>query len=160
VPAPGERIGADWTPTRGREVHDALLGIPGAQLRTTADGRALVLSAAHPIWGGNRVLGAVVVEERSDSVLSLRQHALERLLLFTPAGFGVVPVLVLAFATRLSSRIRRLRDEAERAIDGHGRIAAALPASAAGDEVGDLSRSFAALLDRLARHHTYLENMA
>lgn len=160
VPAPGERIGADWTPTRGREVHDALLGIPGAQLRTTADGRALVLSAAHPIWGGSRVLGAVVVEERSDSVLSLRQHALERLLLFTLAGFGVVAVLVLGFATRLSSRIRRLRDEAERAIDGHGRIAAALPASAAGDEVGDLSRSFAALLDRLARHHTYLENMA
>ncbi|THF58087.1 ATP-binding protein [Pseudothauera rhizosphaerae] len=160
VPPPGGRMDADWTPTRGREVHDALLGIPGAQVRTTVDGRALVVSAAHPIWEGSRVLGAVVVEERSDSVLSLRQHALERLLLLTLAGFGALAVLVLGFASRLSWRIRRLRDEAERAIDGHGRIAAPLAASKAGDEIGDLSRSFSALLERLARHHTYLESMA
>lgn len=160
VPPPGGRMGPDWTPDRGREVHDALFGIPGAALRTTLDGRALVVSAAHPIWDGDRVVAAAVVEERSDSILSLRQHALERLLLLTLAGFGALAVLLLGFASRLSSRIRRLRDDAERAIDGHGRIAAPLAASGAGDEIGDLSRSFAALLARLAQHHTYLENMA
>lgn len=160
VPPPGGRMDPDWTPTRGREVHDALFGIPGSALRTTLDGRALVVSAAYPIWDGDRVVGAAVVEERSDSILTLRQHALERLLLLTLGGFGVLAVLLLGFASRLSWRIRRLRDEAERAIDGHGRIAAPLAASGTGDEIGDLSRSFSALLERLARHHAYLENMA
>ena len=32
--------------------------------------------------------------------------------------------------------------------------------SSAGDEVGDLSRSFSRLLGRLAQHHGYLETMA
>ncbi|WP_341646944.1 ATP-binding protein [Thauera sp. SDU_THAU2] len=160
LPPPGETIGADWSPLRAREVHDALMGIAGAQTRATYDGGALLVSAAHPIWEGNRVIGAVVVEEDSRSIVSLRQRALESLLLITLAGLCLVALPVLWFATRLSSRIRRLRDEAESAIDGQGRIAAPLTASNAGDEVGDLSRSFSALLGRLAGHHTYLENMA
>jgi two-component system, OmpR family, sensor histidine kinase ChvG len=160
APPPGEVVPQGWEPTRGQEVRDALMGIPGTQLRRSADGAALVVSAAHPIWDRDRVLGAVVVEENSGSILSLRQQALERLLLFTLAGFGVTAVLVLGFAGRLSARIRRLRDEAEDAIDLQGRIKPLATASQAGDEIGDLSRSFSALLERLDRHHTYLESMA
>jgi two-component system, OmpR family, sensor histidine kinase ChvG len=67
----------------------------------------------------------------------------------------------MAFATRLSMRIRRLRDEAESAIDARGHIVTRLAAgSGAADEIGDLSRSFSAVLERLAEHHSYLESMA
>lgn len=61
---------------------------------------------------------------------------------------------------RLSCRIRRLADEAESAIDARGRIQHLSTGSTAGDEVGDLSRSFSALLPRLAQHPSYLESMA
>jgi signal transduction histidine kinase len=66
---------------------------------------------------------------------------------------------LLLFATRLSLRIRRLRDEAEHAIDSHGRVTGALSGSQAADEVGDLSRSFAQTLDRLRQYTSYLEQL-
>ena len=64
------------------------------------------------------------------------------------------------YASRLSARIRRLRDEAEAAIDEHGRVRGAVTASVAGDEIGDLSRSFSSVLSRLAQYASYQQNMA
>lgn len=61
----------------------------------------------------------------------------------TLAGFALAALLVLDFASRLSCRILHLST-----------------GSTAGDEVGDLSRSFSALLPRLAQHPSYLESMA
>jgi two-component system sensor histidine kinase ChvG len=143
----------------GSDVAAALQGTPATRARHTRDGRAVVLSAAHPIWTGDQVAGAVVTEETTNSVMSVKSAALERLLLLTLAAFAGAAILLMAFATRLSVRIRRLRDEAESAIDARGRITR-LTASDAADEIGDLSRSFSAVLERLAEHHAYLEAMA
>ena len=65
-----------------------------------------------------------------------------------------------AYATLLSARIRRLRDDAERAIDADGRVRAPLASSRAGDEIGDLARRFASVLARLAGYARYQEKMA
>src|SRR5207247_3007896 len=91
---------------------------------------------------------------------ALKTAALERLLRLTLAVFAAAAVLLIAFASRLSLRIRRLRDEAESAIDARGRITRLAAGSGASDEIGDLSRSFSAVLARLAQHHAYLESMA
>jgi dedicated sortase system histidine kinase len=144
----------------GRDIAGALQGTPGTRIRRTPDERALVLSAAHPIWVGNEVGGAVVVEETTNPIQSLKSAALERLLILTLGAFGGVAGVLLAYASRLSWRIRRLRDEAESAIDARGRITHIAAGSQAGDEIGDLSRSFSAVLARLAQHHAYLESMA
>ncbi|MGA8006660.1 MAG: ATP-binding protein [Burkholderiales bacterium] len=144
----------------GRDITAALQGTPGTRMRRTPDGRAVVLSAAYPIWNGDDVAGAVVVEETTNPIVSLRSAALERLLLLTLAAFAGAGGILIAYATRLSHRIRRLRDEAESAIDPRGRISRLAAGSEAGDEIGDLSRSFSAMLARLAQHHAYLESMA
>jgi dedicated sortase system histidine kinase len=144
----------------GADVAAALQGTPATQSRHTRDARAVVMSAAHPIWTGDQVTGAVVTEETTNSVMSVKSAALERLLLLTVGAFAGAAVLLMAFATRLSMRIRRLRDEAESAIDARGRITRLTAGSNAGDEIGDLSRSFSAVLERLAEHHAYLEAMA
>jgi dedicated sortase system histidine kinase len=144
----------------GADVAAALQGTPATRTRHTRDGRAVVISAAHPIWNGDQVAGAVVTEETTNSVMSVRSAALERLLLLTLAAFAGAAVLLMAFATRLSMRIRGLRDEAESAIDARGRITRLTAGSGAADEIGDLSRSFSAVLERLAEHHAYLESMA
>ncbi|MCZ7655303.1 MAG: hypothetical protein M5R42_15075 [Rhodocyclaceae bacterium] len=81
----------------GREVAHALLGAPATRLRNSADGRAMIVSAAHPIWSGDTVAGAVVVEETTHSILSVRNQALERLLLTTLVVFA----LTAAVAARL-----------------------------------------------------------
>jgi dedicated sortase system histidine kinase len=144
----------------GADVAAALQGTPATRARRTPDGRAVVISAAHPIWNGDEVSGAVVTEETTNSVMSVKSAALERLLLLTLAAFAGAAILLMAFATRLSLRIRRLRDEAESAIDARGRITKLAAGSNARDEIGDLSRSFSAVLQRLAEHHSYLESMA
>jgi signal transduction histidine kinase len=64
------------------------------------------------------------------------------------------------FASRLSNRIRRLHQDAEQAISDDGRVEGRIRQSSAGDEIGDLSRSFASVLERLAEYTRYLESMA
>jgi dedicated sortase system histidine kinase len=144
----------------GRDIAGALQGTPGSRTRRTADGRAVVVSAAHPVWNRDEVAGAVVVEETTNPIASLRSEALERLLALTLSVFVGATLLLIGYATWLSHRIRRLRDEAEGAIDARGRIARLASGSEAGDEIGDLSRSFSGMLARLAQYHSYLESMA
>ena len=144
----------------GREVGAALRGAASTRTRNTRDGRAVVVSAAHPIWVGDEVFGAVVVEETANRIASLRSQALERLLVVTLIAFALVAAVLLWFATRISNRIRRLSDEAEAAIDARGRVTRLITASEAADEIGDLSRSFTTVLGRLARYNDYLEELA
>jgi dedicated sortase system histidine kinase len=163
IPRPTEDFDdaiADDVLASGREIAGALAGRPGVRLRNTPDGKAVVISAAHPIWNGDEVVGAVVVEESTNPILSVRSVALERLLVLTLAVFAAAAVVLAWFATRISTRIRKLRDEAESAIDAHGRIANLVTAQNSGDEIGDLSRSFSAMLAKLSQHHQYLESMA
>jgi two-component system sensor histidine kinase ChvG len=144
----------------GRDITSALQGAPGTRMRRTPDGRAIVMSAAYPVWDGDEVVGAVVAEETTNPIAALRSDALERLLVITLAAFAGTAAVLIAFATRLSHRIRQLRDEAESAIDARVRLTGLAAGSGARDEIGDLSRSFSAMLSRLAQHHAYLESMA
>ncbi|MBL8384642.1 MAG: hypothetical protein JNM90_16290 [Burkholderiales bacterium] len=143
----------------GPEVDRALTGIAGARWRATPDNRAVVVSAAHPVFAGDTVVAAVVVEETTNAIQTFTVRAFEKLISATLAVFVIVAAIMLLFASRLAGRVRRLRDEAESAVDAHGRVRALVTASHAGDEIGDLSRSFSQLLERLAQHHDYLENM-
>ncbi len=144
----------------GRAVDNALTGVPATRWRETADKRAVILAAAHPIWNGPEVIGAVVVEESTNRVLSLRNRAFEQLLTTTLAVFVLGALVLFLFASRLARRLVRLRDEAEQAIDARGRVHRAFRAERDRDEIGDLSRSFATVLDRLAEYNDYLERMA
>ena len=151
-----------------RDVSGALAGILATDRRLTPDGRAVVVSAAHPIWVGDEVRGAVIVEETANSVLAERNRAFERLFTIVLAALLIGSVALTAFASRLTARIRKLRDDAEMAIDAQGRVKVdaqgrakgALAGSQAGDEIGDLSRSFSSVLDRLSQYAGYRENMA
>ena len=148
------------TELEGKAVEAAFNGAAGTQWRMTADQGAIILSAAQPIWVGDRVAGAVVAEETTHEILALRNQALERLFNVASAVLLLGSLTLLIFATRLSKRIRSLRDQAEQALDSKGRIKSLVAGSKAGDEIGDLSRSFSELLHRLADYNGYLEQMA
>jgi len=160
---PTEDFSDDGTrdgPLRGRDVEGALSGILTTERRKTADGHAQIVSAAHPVWLGDQVRGAVVVEETGNRVLAERNRAFERLFNIVLAVLLVGSVALTLFASRLAGRIRRLRDDAEHAIDAQGRVRAPLAGSGAGDEIGDLARSFASVLSRLADYASYQAKMA
>jgi len=144
-----------------RELESALRGVPQTGRRASPDGQVVIVSSAYPIWVGEQVIGAVVVEETTNAILTLRNQALEKLLTSVLAVFLIVIVILLLFASRLSYRIRKLRNEAEAAIDAKGRVLGGLQQSAqVNDEIGDLSRAFSSVLQRLGQYNHYLENMA
>jgi dedicated sortase system histidine kinase len=141
------------------EVRAALQGMPGRRWRNSSDSRAVILSAAHPVWSGDEVAGAVVVEETTNAIRSLSNRTLEKVAAVTLVVFALAAIVLLAFASRLSLRLGRLRDEAEDAIDSQGRVKKLLSGSSARDEIGDLSRSFSTALERLAQYNAYLEKL-
>ena len=141
------------------EVRSALQGMQGRRWRHSPDQRAVILSAAHPIWDGEQIVGAVVVEETTNSIRSLSNRTLEKIVAVTLLTFSLATLALLLFATRLSIRLRRLRDEAEEAIDSQGRVKKLIAGSRAQDEIGDLSRSFSTALERLAQYNAYLEKL-
>ena len=143
----------------GTEVRNALLGVQGRRWRQSPDARAVILSAAHPIWDGEEVAAAIVVEETTNAIRSLSNRTLEKAVAATLVAFALGALALLLFASRLSLRLRRLRDEAEEAIDSQGRVKKLIAGSRANDEIGDLSRSFSTALERLAQYNAYLEKL-
>ena len=142
------------------QVDRALSGQPTAYPRYARNGLATVISAAEPVWQGDNIVGAVVVEETTSGSQSITFAALESLLAMTLVvllvGFGAL----LIFAWRLAYRVRVLQLEAETAIDAQGRIRGTISGSGANDEIGALSLSLEAILKRLAQYNHYLEQMA
>jgi dedicated sortase system histidine kinase len=143
----------------GREIASALAGREATRWRLTPDSRAVVLSAAHPVFVEDQVRGVVLVEETTNDVLAARNREFAKLFAAILAVCLLGALALLAFASRLSWRVRRLRDGVEHAIDRQGRVSGQVPGTTAGDEIGDLARSFAAILERQREHTAYLEQV-
>ena len=144
----------------GKHIKSALQGKAHSQWRLTTDQQAVILSAAYPIYINNQVHGAVIIEETTNGIRTLRNRALEKLFssILTIMLLGATTFFL--FASRISNRISTLRNQAELTIDESGRINNQLVASTANDEIGDLSRSFSTAVNRLSQYNHYLEGMS
>lgn len=142
------------------QVNRALNGEPTWLWRYLKDGQTVVLSAAQPIWSGDEIVGAVVVEETTRGNQAITVAALESLLAMSFIVFFVGFLTLIVFAWRLAYRVRRLQSEADWAIDAQGRITGTISGSHSRDEVGALARTLEDVLKRLARYNAYLEQLA
>ncbi|WP_100644374.1 proteobacterial dedicated sortase system histidine kinase [Alteromonas facilis] len=144
----------------GKDIANALDGQADSLWRLSPDNKAVILSAAHPIYVEDKVIGAVVVEQTTNGIRTLRNRALEKLFHVMLAITVVAILTILLFATRITNRIRKLRDATEAVIDDSGRIVGSLPETRRYDEIGDLSAAFSNVLTRLTHYTQYLENMS
>jgi two-component system sensor histidine kinase ChvG len=101
----------------------------------------------------------LVAEQSMDSLHTLTTGAMGRLLWYTSMATLLAGMTLLAYASVLSWRIRRLSHAAQRVVDSDGRIRAQMPGSRSRDEIGDLARSYASLLLRLRHYNEYLETL-
>jgi len=145
---------------QGNEVKEALSGNTQTRWRSSPDGKAVIVSAATPVWFDNKVVGAVVVEETTNNIQIMQRQVLAGLFNKTLLILFVIVFLLLLFASRLSSRLIKLNRETTEAIDEHGKVIGEISVSNVSDEVGELSRSFSSMLERLQQYHLYLEGMA
>jgi len=147
---------------QGRErqpyVSAALAGEERASwFRSASSGRAIVAVAA-PV-GNGRPFGSLVLQQGTEAILSLTNAGLTRLINVTVIATLVVAAALLGYATWLSRRIRALSVATERALEKED-LRSALPSALAGDEIGDLSRSFSQALRQLGEYNDYLRSLA
>ena len=160
---PGNEASFAEPDSSGREhqtyISGALGGRPSAAwFRSEDSGRAIV-AVAEPIKVSDRTIGVAVLQQGTDAILSLTNQGLARLMNVTLIAMLVVAGALLGYASWLSRRVRRLSVAAEAALDSD-RLSAALPSAEAGDEIGDLSRSFAYVLTQLGDYNEYLRTLA
>jgi signal transduction histidine kinase len=118
-----------------------------------------IVAAAVPVDPDDPSRGAVVLEQASDSILTLTNKAMLRLVVTMVLLSLITTVGLLAYASVLSYRVGRLARAAETALGPRGEINAVLPGAKASDEIGDLSRRFQDLLRRLREYTEYLESL-
>jgi dedicated sortase system histidine kinase len=176
--APGLTQAQDFATTLPRvaapEIWQALSGIAATAWHPAPTEDQVVLAAAVPLRSAaltppsaaantsmGEVRGALLLEQAGNALPLLTNRAL--LLLIGASLFALLLAggILFAFASVLGLRIRRLRNAAERAIRSGGQMdAAVLPMLAARDEIGDLARSFARLLDEANAYTDYLRTLA
>jgi dedicated sortase system histidine kinase len=145
---------------QGQDISQALAGTPSSLWRLSSDNKAVIMSAAHPIYLDETVMGAVVVEQTTNGIRTLRNKALEQQFHYILLVILISTLALFLIASRISWRIRKLRNETEGAIDQQGKIIGDIVPSTTRDEIGDLSRTFTHVLSRLSQYNAYLENMA
>jgi signal transduction histidine kinase len=142
------------------EVRQALGGEPAVAWRAGQSRGSVVLSAAMPVDVEGSVRAVVVLEQANRNVPLLANRALLGLFITSFLALLVAGGVLLAFATRLTLRLRRLRDAAERAQQNDGRLDGRFPLTDASDELGDLARSFDQLLQVVGGYTDYLRTLA
>ena len=144
----------------GDHIAAALNGEPFTRFRELQDTQTMILEASHPIFAGEEVIGAVIVDQNMNGLRSFRNEALEGLFNTIIAVMLAVTLGLFFFASRISNRVRGLRNQAEGIIDDSGRVRNTIVPSPNSDEIGDLSRSFSNIVERLSQYTSYLENMS
>lgn len=132
----------------------------GARWLRLTDTPGVMIRARAPIVHQGALAGVVMIERSADAFLRLTNEAVVRLFATTLAAMGLIAIVLIGFAVILSERIRRLRNRTEDAVLPDGRVVSAIQPATAADEIGDLGRSLADLINRQHEHQQYLRTLA
>jgi two-component system, OmpR family, sensor histidine kinase ChvG len=142
------------------DVQQALDGQATANWRGGESPGSVVLTVAVPLDVSGQNRGALVLEQTSQALPLLTNRALLGLMLASIAVLLIAGAVLFAFATWLSVRIGRLRAAAEHAQHHEGLALADIPLVDDRDELGDLARSLARLLESIGTYTEYLRKLA
>lgn len=138
----------------------ALVGQSNIEWRTQSDDRFGVLSAAEPIWQGDNIVAAVVVEQNDTSQRALARRAAQSVIVVSVVVFVVAFSALVWFSYSLVRRISRLQHDANVAVDANGRATGVIRQAGGNDEISALSKTLAAMVARQAAYNEYLEKLA
>lgn len=144
-----------------QEVTNALAGKSAQQwyVHNRLSGRH-ILSSAQPIISNEVPVAALLIEQSSEPFLTLTDAAFSTLI-----GSSIIALLItimglIAYASWLSWRIRALSTATANSLSSDGSIQKTLPQQHANDEIGELSRSFSALLGNISEFTDYLQSLS
>jgi len=142
-------------------VESVLSGKKTRQVSHIPEGRDELIIAAKPVLDEGKVLGAILVGKNSHQVLAEQRNTLDEVMLVAVSVFFIIILSLLVFSYWLTFRINRLKKQTEMLIDDSGRFISEIQFSDINskDEIGDLSRGFSTLLDKLNRYTGFLETV-
>jgi signal transduction histidine kinase len=124
------------------------------------DGLVEVMAAITPVYDGDEVVAVVVVEQTTNSILSLSNKLIEETISVSIIAFLLGGGALFVFALVISTRIRTLRDQADASLTANGQIRNAITKTGAQDEIGDLGRTLERMLNQLQEQIDHREKMA
>lgn len=122
-------------------------------------GERRLVEARAAVAGSGKPMALLEAAQSAQRWLFLRDRALTRLINLTLMVSAFAVIAVAVFAARLAWRIGRLQRASETALTRE-RLETRFPEVNAGDELGDLARSFSELLGRLGEYTSYLRTLA
>ncbi len=123
------------------------------------DTAEMVNTVAVPVIYADKVVGALRLEQGSDELLLLSNRALGRVVGISLLAMLLIMLAMYMFAGRLSSRVRRLNKAVRLATEQPEQMPK-LPLQQDRDELGELARSHAELLEAVRSYKHYLQTLA
>lgn len=151
---------SDKTRLKSPEVKAALQGKMTSHWFTDGEHPLSLVSAAHPIYRGDEVVGAIVIDESSTRILEAQRSTFLNLINIVGIFFLLVMFTLIYFAGRVTYRLSQLRQFTDSVSEGDGQITSKKLATAGSDEIGDLTRSFAAMTAQVHTYQDYLRKLA
>ncbi|MCR8922717.1 ATP-binding protein [Dasania sp. GY-MA-18] len=123
-----------------------------------------IIASAAPILlnteTGTQIIASLVAEQSSEQMAALTDSAFKRLLSKSLGVMSIVGLGLLAYASLLSWRIRRLSRATQSVINEQGQWLGEFPHSNSQDEIGELSRNYGQLLARIKDYTDYLQTLS
>lgn len=146
-----QRIPLEKLDTSGRTASADWFRWPGTD-------RAALL-VLQPVRQQDELKGYLLYSQTGEALVSMTNNALRRVTHRALLVMGIVVTVLILYASFLSWRIRQLKTRAEAAITSDGKVNQFTP-SKQEDEIGDLSRSYHNLLQRVRNYTSYLETLS
>ncbi|MFL0798874.1 MAG: HAMP domain-containing protein [Agarilytica sp.] len=106
------------------------------------------------------LIGAIVAEQSTSAMADITNQAFSKILAYSFLASMFAALCLVVYATWLSLRIQKLSEAAASAVSESGKINEDFPILKSGDELGELSRSYAQLLTRLREYTNYLRTLS
>jgi len=119
-----------------------------------------LLYVAVPVMIDNKLAGSLVIQQSTEAISGIRHQALLKIMLTSLSAMAIIVLVLLLYATLLIKRIRALNYQMQQAANDEGQLQHSIRTSLLNDELGELSRGMAIMVDRLQAYQQYLETMA
>lgn len=144
-------------------VQQAINGRSFQQYRMSMDNQPVSLMSATPLKVGNRIIGAVVLEQSMDSLLTESLETFYRLIGIGGLVFLMVIFGAILYIASLSNRIVRLDKDVRNTFDNYGKVNQfQFPDKKRlgyDDELADLRHHIYEMLNQLASYERYLKQL-
>ncbi len=127
------------------------------------EGNARVARAYVPVEIGGLRVATLVADEPAQTLSEINSAALTRLLWYTGSAFLITSIGLIGYALWLSGRIRRLSfatSELVRDNPESRKASKAFRASKSKDELGELSRQYSEMVQRVDGYTQYLQSLS